>query len=160
MRNVEDAKQCASKLLAHGIRRVIITLGANGSLLASQAGSASRPRLCSQQRRQQWRGRRIHRKLRRISCRRLTREQNPSAARIFMRLCPRPASELRNLFLTVRASTPNGVPILESTNILNSVMFSPPMRDSCRTFQCSCFPNAAIRKNDRNLPLTRRKFLT
>ena len=39
VRNVEDAKQCASKLLAQGIRRVIITLGANGSLLASQAGS-------------------------------------------------------------------------------------------------------------------------
>ncbi len=35
VRNVEDAKKCAAELLAHGIRRVIITLGANGSLLAS-----------------------------------------------------------------------------------------------------------------------------
>ncbi|MFZ0814663.1 MAG: ribokinase [Candidatus Sulfotelmatobacter sp.] len=34
VRNVEDAKKCAEKLLAGGIRRVIITLGANGSLLA------------------------------------------------------------------------------------------------------------------------------
>lgn len=34
VRNVEDAKQCAEKLLGGGIRRVIITLGANGSLLA------------------------------------------------------------------------------------------------------------------------------
>src|ERR1700731_4208586 len=34
VRNVEDAKKCAEKLVAGGIRRVIITLGANGSLLA------------------------------------------------------------------------------------------------------------------------------
>src|SRR5271163_1357703 len=34
VRNVEDAKKCAEKLIAGGIRRVIITLGANGSLLA------------------------------------------------------------------------------------------------------------------------------
>jgi ribokinase len=32
---LEDAKQCAQSLLVGGIRRVIITLGANGSLLAS-----------------------------------------------------------------------------------------------------------------------------
>ena len=31
--NVDDAKKCADKLLKSGIRRVIITLGANGSLL-------------------------------------------------------------------------------------------------------------------------------
>ena len=36
VRNVEDAKKCAEKLLTGGIRRVIITLGANGSLLASK----------------------------------------------------------------------------------------------------------------------------
>ncbi|GAC1439374.1 MAG: ribokinase [Terriglobales bacterium] len=36
VRNVEDAKKCAEKLLAGGIKRVIITLGANGSLLASR----------------------------------------------------------------------------------------------------------------------------
>ena len=35
VRNVEDAKKCAEKLLAGGIRRVILTLGSNGSLLAS-----------------------------------------------------------------------------------------------------------------------------
>jgi ribokinase len=34
VRNVEDAKACAKKLLSSGIRRVIITLGSNGSLLA------------------------------------------------------------------------------------------------------------------------------
>jgi ribokinase len=34
VKNVEDAKQCAAKLLAGGIGRVIITLGANGCLLA------------------------------------------------------------------------------------------------------------------------------
>ncbi len=38
VRNVEDAKRCAAKLLASGIRRVIITLGANGSLLAGNEG--------------------------------------------------------------------------------------------------------------------------
>jgi ribokinase len=36
VKNVDDAKKCAEKLLASGIRRVIITLGANGSLLASR----------------------------------------------------------------------------------------------------------------------------
>lgn len=41
--NVEDAKQCAAELLAHGIRRVIITLGANGSLLASREASGHIP---------------------------------------------------------------------------------------------------------------------
>jgi ribokinase len=38
VRNVEDAKKCAEKLLAGGIQRIIITLGANGSLLASRDG--------------------------------------------------------------------------------------------------------------------------
>jgi ribokinase len=35
VRNVDDAKQCATTLLASGIRGVIITLGSNGSLLAT-----------------------------------------------------------------------------------------------------------------------------
>jgi ribokinase len=39
VRNVEDAKKCADKLVAGGIRRVIITLGANGSLLAGRGVS-------------------------------------------------------------------------------------------------------------------------
>src|ERR1700722_1339833 len=34
VRNVEDAKKCAGMLLGGGMKRVIITLGANGSLLA------------------------------------------------------------------------------------------------------------------------------
>ncbi len=38
VRNVDDAKRCAEKLLASGIRRVLITLGANGSLLAGKEG--------------------------------------------------------------------------------------------------------------------------
>jgi ribokinase len=38
VRNVDDAKRCAEKLLAGGIRRVIITLGSNGSLLAGSEG--------------------------------------------------------------------------------------------------------------------------
>jgi ribokinase len=36
VRNTDDARKCAEKLLAGGIRRVIITLGANGSLLAGR----------------------------------------------------------------------------------------------------------------------------
>ena len=40
VKTVDDAKSCAEKLLAGGIRRVIITLGANGSLLAGREGSA------------------------------------------------------------------------------------------------------------------------
>jgi ribokinase len=38
VRNLEDAKKCAEKLLSSGMRRVIITLGANGSLLAGRDG--------------------------------------------------------------------------------------------------------------------------
>ena len=38
VRNVEDAKKCAATFLLAGIRRVIITLGANGSLLAGPDG--------------------------------------------------------------------------------------------------------------------------
>ena len=43
VRNVEDAKECAKKLLADGIRRVIITLGAKGSLLAGREVSEHMP---------------------------------------------------------------------------------------------------------------------
>jgi ribokinase len=38
VRSVDDAKRCADKLLSSGIRRVLITLGANGSLLAGKDG--------------------------------------------------------------------------------------------------------------------------
>lgn len=38
VKNAADAKKCAEQLIAGGIRRVIITLGANGSLLASRDG--------------------------------------------------------------------------------------------------------------------------
>ena len=38
VRNLADAKKCAEKFLAGGIQRTIITLGANGSLLASRDG--------------------------------------------------------------------------------------------------------------------------
>src|SRR5580692_5145404 len=36
VRNVEDAKKCAEKLLSCGVKRIILTLGANGSLLAGR----------------------------------------------------------------------------------------------------------------------------
>jgi ribokinase len=36
VRNIDDAKKCAEKLLTGGMKRVIVTLGANGSLLASR----------------------------------------------------------------------------------------------------------------------------
>ncbi len=38
VKNVDDAKRCAQKLIDGGVKRVIITLGANGSLLASRDG--------------------------------------------------------------------------------------------------------------------------
>jgi len=38
VRSVDDAKKCAEKLLASGIRRIILTLGANGALLAGHDG--------------------------------------------------------------------------------------------------------------------------
>lgn len=39
VRTVEQAKDCAAKLVSGGVRRVIITLGANGSLIASGEGA-------------------------------------------------------------------------------------------------------------------------
>ncbi len=39
VKNIEDAKSCAQKFLDAGVRRVIITLGAHGSLLAGRDGS-------------------------------------------------------------------------------------------------------------------------
>jgi ribokinase len=38
VRNVDDAKKCAEKLVSGGVKRVILTLGANGSLLAGRDG--------------------------------------------------------------------------------------------------------------------------
>jgi len=38
VRNLEDARNCAGKLLASGIRRVILTLGEKGALLAGNEG--------------------------------------------------------------------------------------------------------------------------
>ena len=38
VRTVDEAKKCAEKLLSGGVKRVIITLGANGSLLAGREG--------------------------------------------------------------------------------------------------------------------------
>jgi len=38
VRNVDDVNRCAEKLLASGIHRVILTLGANGSVLAGLQG--------------------------------------------------------------------------------------------------------------------------
>ena len=43
VRNVDDAKKCAQQFLDGGLKRVIITLGANGSLLASRDGSQHIP---------------------------------------------------------------------------------------------------------------------
>jgi len=43
VRNLEDAEKIAAKLLIHGISRVIITLGANGSLLAGRNGTEHLP---------------------------------------------------------------------------------------------------------------------
>jgi ribokinase len=38
VRNLDDAKKCAEKLLSGGVKRIILTLGANGSLLAGRDG--------------------------------------------------------------------------------------------------------------------------
>jgi ribokinase len=38
VRNLDDAKDCAKKFLGSGVRRIILTLGANGSLLAGNEG--------------------------------------------------------------------------------------------------------------------------
>lgn len=43
VKSVDDAKKCAAKLVAGGIRRVIITLGASGSLLATSEGTEHVP---------------------------------------------------------------------------------------------------------------------
>lgn len=43
VKTVNDAKRCAEKLVAGGIRRAIITLGANGSVVSSRDGSEHIP---------------------------------------------------------------------------------------------------------------------
>ena len=43
VKTVDDARRCAEKLVEGGIRRVIITLGANGSLIASRDGAEHVP---------------------------------------------------------------------------------------------------------------------
>ncbi len=43
VKNVEDARRCAKKMLSGGIRRVIITLGSNGSLVAGANGEQHVP---------------------------------------------------------------------------------------------------------------------
>ena len=43
VKTVDDARRCAEKLLAGGVRRMIITLGANGSLIASGDGAEHIP---------------------------------------------------------------------------------------------------------------------
>jgi len=43
VKNIADAKKCAANLVTAGIRRVIITLGANGSFLAGADGSEHMP---------------------------------------------------------------------------------------------------------------------
>jgi len=43
VRNVDDAKKVAEKLLSGGVKRVILTLGANGSLLAGREGMEHLP---------------------------------------------------------------------------------------------------------------------
>jgi ribokinase len=43
VKNLEDAKQCAGKLVRDGIARVIMTLGSNGALLAGKDGMEHLP---------------------------------------------------------------------------------------------------------------------
>ena len=43
VRNLEDARACAQKLLDGGVRRVIVTLGANGALCAGPEGMTHVP---------------------------------------------------------------------------------------------------------------------
>ena len=43
VRTLDDARRCAEKLLAGGVRRVIVTLGANGALCAGAEGSRHIP---------------------------------------------------------------------------------------------------------------------
>lgn len=43
VKTAEDAKSCAAKLVAGGVKRVIITLGANGSVIAGRDGAEHAP---------------------------------------------------------------------------------------------------------------------
>jgi ribokinase len=43
MRSIEDAMSCAAELISKGFRRVILTLGARGSLLADRSGAIHLP---------------------------------------------------------------------------------------------------------------------
>jgi ribokinase len=43
VRNIDDARACAARLLACGVRRVIVTLGANGALCVGGDGAEHVP---------------------------------------------------------------------------------------------------------------------
>ena len=43
VRNLDEARECAARLLASGLRRVIVTLGANGALCAGPEGARHVP---------------------------------------------------------------------------------------------------------------------
>jgi len=43
VRNVDEARACAENLLAHGLRRVVVTLGANGALVVGAEGARHVP---------------------------------------------------------------------------------------------------------------------
>ena len=73
VKNVEDAKKCAEKLLSYGIRRVIITLGANGSLLAGKEGMEHLPAFPVKSIDSTGRRRRLYRQLCRLPRRRPSR---------------------------------------------------------------------------------------
>src|SRR5579864_7221432 len=70
IKTVDDAKRCAEKFLATGLRRVIVTLGANGALLARNGAPA---RLQDEKYRQHRSWRRFYRQLCNISGRGMAR---------------------------------------------------------------------------------------
>ena len=71
VRTLDDARNCAAKLLAGGLRRVIVTLGANGALCAGADGSPAHSAICGGTGGHHRGGRRFHRELRVLSGERL-----------------------------------------------------------------------------------------
>ena len=65
--NVDQAKKCAEKLLSGGVKRIILTLGANGSLLAGQGWDGTYSGVHDEERRQHWRWGCVYRQLRGVS---------------------------------------------------------------------------------------------
>ena len=123
--SIEEAKRCAASLLSKGFRKVILTLGARGSLIVGEGAGGPDSSVCGDAEGHDGRRGRFYRKLFRVSGGRLARKRSAVCARIFTPDSRRHASARRNHFRSALSLRPNGRVEAESRN---SVRQGPRLR--------------------------------